>query len=56
MKNDGTVFTLENEELLIRVERRGAELSRIYDKRTGRDLLWEADPAVWERHAPILLH
>ena len=39
MKNDGTVFTLENEELLIRVERRGAELSRIYDKRTGRDLL-----------------
>ena len=54
MKNDGTVFTLENEELLIRVERRGAELSRIYDKRAGRDLLWEADPAVWGRHAPIL--
>ena len=27
MKNDGTVFTLENEELLIRVERRGPQLT-----------------------------
>ena len=25
MKNDGTVFTLENEELLITVDRHGAE-------------------------------
>ena len=27
MKNDGTVFTLENEELLITVDRHGAELT-----------------------------
>ena len=32
MKNDGIVFTLENEELLITVDRHGAELTRIYDK------------------------
>ena len=47
MKNDGTVFTLENEELLITVDRHGAELTRIYDKKAGRELLWGADPAVW---------
>lgn len=40
MKNDGTVFTLENEELLITVDRHGAELTRIYDKKAGRELLW----------------
>ena len=54
MKKDGAVFTLENEELLIRVERHGAELTRIYDKKAGRDILWEGDPSVWGRHAPIL--
>ena len=30
MKNDGTVFTLENEELLITVDRHGAELTRSF--------------------------
>lgn len=54
MKTDGAVFTLENEELLLRVERHGAELTRIYDKKASRDILWEGDPAVWGRHAPIL--
>ena len=54
MKNDGTIFTLENDELLVQVERHGAQLSRIYDKRADRELLWNADPAVWNRHAPIL--
>lgn len=54
MKNDGTVFTLENEKLLITVDRHGAELTRIYDKKAGRELLWGADPAVWNRHAPVL--
>lgn len=54
MKNDGKVFTLENEELLITVDRHGAQLTRIYDKKAGRDVLWNADPAVWGRHSPIL--
>lgn len=54
MKQDGQRFTLENEELLVAVNRHGAELARIYDKLAGRELLWNADPAVWNRHAPIL--
>lgn len=54
MKCDGTVFTLENEELLITVNRHGAELAGIYDKKAKRELLWGADPAIWNRHAPIL--
>ena len=47
MKSDGSVFTLENEELLIMVERHGSQLSRIYDKKADREILWSADPAVW---------
>ena len=54
MKQDGQRFTLENEDLLVAVNRHGAELARIYDKLAGRELLWNADPAVWNRHAPIL--
>ena len=34
MKSDGSMFTLENEELLITVERHGAQLSRIYGAQT----------------------
>ena len=54
MKSDGSIFTLENEELLITVESHGAQLSRIYDKKADREILWSADPAVWNRHSPIL--
>ena len=54
MKSDGSIFTLENEELLITVERHGAQLSRIYDKKADREILWSADPAVWNRHSLIL--
>lgn len=46
--------TLENKELRIRINDLGAELSEIYDKTNDRQVLWDADPAYWKRHAPIL--
>ena len=54
MKQDGTLFTLENDELLVTVARRGAELTRIYDKKADREVLWCAEPSVWNRQAPVL--
>ncbi len=43
---------LANDHLQISILPRGAELcSLLY---AGRQLLWQADPAVWPRHAPIL--
>lgn len=54
MKQDGTLFTLENDELLVTVARRGAELTRIYDKKADREVLWCAEPSVWNRHATVL--
>lgn len=45
---------LENDRLLIEVNRSGSELARIYDKKKAREVLWEARPEIWPRHAPIL--
>lgn len=48
------IHTLENEELRIRISDHGAELSELYDKKNNRQVLWDADPAYWKRHAPVL--
>ena len=45
---------LENDVLRIEVNDFGAELARIYDKKADREVLWNADPAYWNRHAPVL--
>ncbi len=45
---------LENDVLKISVADDGAELCSVVDKADGRERLWSADPAVWNRHAPVL--
>ena len=47
MKSDGSIFTLENEELLITVESHGAQLSRIYDKKADREILTNSFSIYW---------
>ena len=48
------IHTLENDQLRVQIKRRGAELSSLQAKQTGLEYLWQADPAVWGRHAPVL--
>ena len=48
------LHTLENDRLKIAVTHRGAELASLVDKTSGRELMWQADPAVWGSHAPVL--
>lgn len=45
---------LENEYLCVEISELGAEVVRMFHKQTGQELLWNADPAFWKRHAPIL--
>ena len=45
---------LENESLRVTVADAGAELISVWDKEVGQERIWNADPAVWNRHAPIL--
>lgn len=45
---------LENESLLVEIAELGAEVTRIYDKETDTEILWEGNPTYWKRHSPIL--
>ena len=47
-------YTIENEKLSVTIDAHGAELSSIYDKENDRELIWQADAAFWNRHAPVL--
>lgn len=47
-------YGLENDVLLVRVNERGAELAGVLYKPAGREMIWDADPEVWGRHAPLL--
>lgn len=46
--------TLENDRLKVSISEHGAELHSVFDKSTQQEDLWQADPAVWGRHAPVL--
>lgn len=48
------IHSIENEHLRISVNDHGGELCSIYDKEKNREILWQADPAFWKRHAPVL--
>lgn len=45
--------TIQNEYLTLTVDTHGAEAVSLKNA-AGEELLWQADPAVWKRHAPIL--
>ena len=45
--------TIHNEYLTLTVDTHGAEAVSLKNA-AGEELLWQADPAVWKRHAPIL--
>lgn len=45
---------LENSEWKITLSTVGGELVSAIRKSDGREYMWEADPEVWKRHAPIL--
>ena len=47
-------FTLENEILTVTVTTSGAQVKSVLRKCDGVEHIWQADPAVWGQHAPIL--
>lgn len=47
------MHSITNGILNVYVKSRGAELCSLKDS-GGNELLWQADPAVWNRHAPVL--
>lgn len=47
-------FTIENEYLQLTVTTWGAQIKSVVRKCDGVEHMWQADPAVWGYHAPIL--
>ena len=47
-------FTIENEYLKVTVTTWGAQVKSVIRKCDGVEHIWQADPAIWGYHAPIL--
>lgn len=48
------MVTLSNQQLTVQVSPEGAELCSIRGNRSQTEYLWQADPAYWKRHSPVL--
>ena len=48
------LHSIENDQIKVTVADAGAELISVIDKDSGLERMWNADPAIWNRHAPIL--
>lgn len=46
--------TIQNGGFSARIAATGAELKSLVDRRTGREYMWQADPAWWAGSAPVL--
>jgi galactose mutarotase-like enzyme len=46
--------TIENDQLKASIAEHGAELTSLVSHSTGTEYIWQANPAHWARHAPIL--
>ncbi|MEM9829678.1 MAG: aldose 1-epimerase family protein [Bacteroidota bacterium] len=47
-------YILENDHLTVTFKTAGAELTSARRKDNNWEYIWQADPAVWARHAPVL--
>lgn len=47
------MVTLSNKEITLQVAEKGAEMISLRQKASGREYLWQGDPAYWKWHAPI---
>lgn len=46
--------TIENDQLLVQIHEKGAEVREVLDKKSGRHYMWSGDPAYWGRVSPVL--
>lgn len=47
-------YTIENEKIICKIDSLGAELKSLKKKADGREVMWGADPAFWNRTSPVL--
>ncbi|WEV71598.1 aldose 1-epimerase family protein [Lactobacillus sp. ESL0785] len=47
-------YTIKNSILQVVISSKGAEIQSIKSQHNGYEYIWQADPNVWGRHAPVL--
>ena len=47
-------YTIHNAVLTAEIDSHGAELCSLRSNLTGTEYIWQADPEIWARHAPLL--
>ncbi len=47
-------YTIANNMLNVTISSKGAEIQSVRGKHTDHEYMWQADPKIWHRHAPIL--
>ncbi|MBS9337462.1 aldose 1-epimerase family protein [Fructobacillus parabroussonetiae] len=48
------MITLENDQLIVKINQHGAELVSAFNKEANLEYIWYGDPMYWGRHAPNL--
>ena len=48
------MYQLENDQLRISIDAKGAELKSVYSKTANLEYMWDADPAYWAKTSPVL--
>ncbi|MFV0591996.1 MAG: hypothetical protein ACK5M7_11480 [Draconibacterium sp.] len=49
-----SIVTIMNDDLIINISKKGAELQNITSRKTGCEYLWQGSPEFWKRRSPIL--
>lgn len=47
-------ISIQSEKLKVEISLKGAEVTSIIDKVSQTEFMWNANPKIWNRHAPIL--
>jgi len=47
-------YSISNNQLKVEILKKGAEICSIKSQKTGKEYIWEANPDIWSRHAPVL--
>ena len=47
-------YTIKNSILQVKIASKGAEVQSVKSLHSGYEYIWQADPDVWKRHAPVL--
>lgn len=48
------MIELANEQLVLHILEKGAEMCSLVKRTTNQEYLWKGDPQYWKRHAPVL--